>query len=441
MSFLKKLMGSDIDSLIKEAREKEAEGDPGGALLDYRRALDGMKDTVFWRGTVKESSQVKEISQRVMDLEDGLADGYLAEAQGLIGEHELEKAVESLQLALDVAGSEDKQDVVRRKLESLQIMIADSEVVTTGGKMTEEEIYQAFSGAWTQQQLDEFDGYGEKFKRAYLDFHGGKFDDALSVYKELLEGAGEDALYLRLECARTLYLKAQSLAEKKEEEETVKKLRDEAIETVHEFRQRLPMKRNPEVRAGAWSLLAQIFIDKKDLESAEDALMEAQNIVPGEPVVYLNLGRFLFYQDRTDDAIYALEQGEKLMDKFQPNIEILLLLGMAHRKAGNLEAATVRLQAIIDYYMVIGRHEWDPAVALPLAELYEETGKTREASDIYRNISKTGVKENLAENNYNAARLMKKLGMKKEEIHPYVLRAREHVADEDLKKKIEDLDV
>ena len=99
-----------------------------------------------------------------------------------------------------------------------------------------------------------------------------------------------------------------------------------------------------------------------------------------------------------------------------------------------------RFQAVIDYFLAMGRTEWDPAVARPLAELYEETGRILEAGDIYRNLSRTGNRENLALNNYHAARLMKKLGRKKDEILPYILRAKEHATDDELKSRVEALE-
>jgi tetratricopeptide (TPR) repeat protein len=428
MSLLKKILGSDPEERIEEAREKEETGDLGGAIMDYERVLEDLDE--------KDAARREEIEKKIFALRDTLADRFLAEAQEALAERDLERALDILSYALDASGSDAKQDQVRKRMEAVQLMIADAELADPERSLTGEETYQALSGGWTQQQLDEFDGYGGKFKDAFLAYHAGRFDEALEGYGKLLEKAGEDALYLRLEYARALYLKAQALAGDEERKKEAEALYEDAIERVHEFRSMLPMKRNPEVRAGAWSLLAQIFIDKKDQDSAEDALVQAQEIVPEEPVVYLNLGRFLFDQDRLDDALAALEQGEEIMDKLHPSVELLSLLGQVHRRAGNREEAIQRFQAVIDYFLAMGRTEWDPAVARPLAELYEETGQLLDASDIYRNLSRAGSRENLALNNYHAARLMKKLGRKKDEILPYILRAREHATDEDLKNKV-----
>lgn len=432
MSLLKKILGRDPNELMEEAGDKARSGDLGGAIMDYERALEALDE--------KDAGRRDEIESRIRELRDTLADRYLAEAQDALAERDLEKAVEALSYALDACGSEEKRDQVQKRMDSVQLMIANAELADPERSLTEEEIFQALSGGWTQQQIDEFDGYGEAFKEAYLAYHGGRFDEALEGYGKLLESAGEDALYLRLEHARALYLKAQTLAGEEAHRDEAGALYDEAVERVHEFRRLLPMKRNPEVRAAAWSLLAQIFIDKKDMESAEDALVQAQEIIPEEPVVYLNLGRFLFDQDRLDDAVAALEQGEEIMDKLHPSVELLSLLGQVHRKAGNRDQAIRRYQAVIDFFMAMGRTEWDPAVARPLAELYEETGRILEACDIFRNLSRTGHRENLAMNNYHAARLMKKLGRKKDEILPYILRAREHAADDELKRKVEALE-
>jgi tetratricopeptide (TPR) repeat protein len=432
MSLLKKILGSDPEERIEEAREKEKSGDLGGAIMDYERVLEDLDE--------KDGDRRAEIEKRILEIRDALVDRFLAEAQEALAERDLEKALDIFTYAQDAGGSEGKRDQVQKRMEAVQLMIADAELADPERSLTGEEVFQALSGGWTQQQLDEFDGYGDRFKEAFLAYHAGRFDDALEGYGKLLKEAGEDALYLRLEYARALYLKARHAAGDEEQKSETEAMYDQAVERVHEFRRLLPMKRNPEVRAGAWSLLAQIYIDKKDMESAEDALVQAQEIMPEEPVVYLNLGRFLFDRERLDDAMAALEQGEEIMDKLHPNIELLSLLGHVHRQAGDREAAILRFQTVIDYFLATGRTEWDPAVARPLAELYEETGKAREASDIFRNLSRTGNRENLALYNYHAARLMKKLGRRKDEILPYLLRAKEHASDDELKGKVADLE-
>jgi tetratricopeptide (TPR) repeat protein len=432
MSIIKKILGTDAESLLESAREKERDGDLGGAVIDYERAIETLEE--------KDAYRRDELKAKVTAIRDGIADKYLADAEAALGAGELERAAEALTLGFDVAGSAAKKDEIEKRRETLQRQLAEADVGEMERSLDEEEVFQALSGAWTQPQIDEFDGYGEAFRAAYMKFHGGKIDEAVEGYRAILKAAGDDALYLKLELARALHMKAHALAGQEDRAREVEALRDEAVELIHAFRENLPKRRTPEVRAAAWSLLAQIYIDKKDPESAEDALVEAQGIIPEEPAVYLNLGRFLVDQGRQDDALYALEQGEKLMDKFHPNLELMLILGLTHRRAGNREAAIVRLQGIIDYFLAVGRTEWDPAVAHPLAELYAEVGKEHEACDLYRNLSTVGERENLGLYNYEAARLMMKLSFKKSEIAPYLLRAREHAADGDLRKKIDELE-
>jgi len=432
MSFLKKLFGRDLAGLIEDAREKEERGDMPGAIIDYERAIDGLDE--------KDEARRRELSGKVAVLRDRLADKFIAEAQEHIRGRELERATDALGLALEGCGTEDKRTEINKIIDSVTLMAADAQVSQPASAMTEEEIYQALSGSWSQLQLDEFDGYGEKFQRAYLQFHAGSFDEAIAAYRQLMEEAGDDALFLRLELARALHVKAHALAEDKAQEETVAKLRQEAIETIKVFQKLLPKRKAPDVRAQAWSLLAQIHTDLKSLEDAEDALMEAQNLLPEEPAVYLNLGRFLSEQDRLEDAVFALEQGEKVMDKFHPNLDLLLILGSALRKSGKVAEAIRRYEAIVSYYMNIGRLEFEPVVARPLAEMLEETGRILEACDIYRNLATGSDAENLGLYNYHAARLMKMLGRKEDALRPFLLRAREHAVDEELKKKIDDLE-
>ena len=435
MSFLKKLLGKDMDALLREAREKEKGGDIGGALLDYERALEQMEESG------ERPHEIDRLRGRIAGLRDGLADRYVDEAAAQAADGDLDGALASLRLALEVSGSEEKRSEIDVKVEDAQRRSAEDQISAPAKEMTEDEVYQALSGTWTERQLDEFDEYGETFRQAFLAFHAGRFDEAIAAYEALLEEAGDDALYLRFEYARALQLKAHVLIEKDGDEgiEQAAKLREEALGVIKAFRKMLPKQRTPEVRAQAWSLTAQIYMDMDDMESAEDALVQAQEIVPNEPAVYLNLGRFLARQDRADDAIAALEQGEELMDKTHPVVELLLLLALALRKAGRPKEAITRLEAINNFFAGMGRMEWDPVVAVPLAEMYEETGNNLRASDVYRNLSTGGDSENLALYNYHAARLLKEQG-RKAEIRPYVLRAREHAKDDDLKKKIDELD-
>ena len=438
MSFLRKLLGKDVDGLLREAGEKEKAGDIGGAVLDYERALEQMEESA------KRPNEIDRLRGRIAGLRDGLADKYVDEAAAQEMDGDLEGALQSLRLALDVSGSEEKRSKLDIKVEDVQRKLADDQISAPEEDLTEDEVYQALSGSWSEWQLDEFDEYGEPFKRAFLAFHAGRFDEAIAAYKELLEQAGDDALYLRLEHARALHLKAHVLVEKdgedgEESKEQAAKLREEAIEVIKSFRKMLPKRRTPEARAQAWSLTARIYMDMDDMDSAEDALVQAQEIVPNEPAVYLNLGRFLSSRDRTEDAIAALEQGEGLMDQRHPIVELLLLLAMVLRKAGRPKESIERLEAINNFYAAMGRLEWDPVVAVPLAQMYEETGDIVRACDAYRNLSTGGDRDNIALYNYHAARLLKEQG-RKAEIRPYMLRAREHAKDDDLKKKIDDLE-
>ncbi len=432
MSLLKKILGQDAATLLRNARNKEEKGDWVGALVDYEKALERLDE--------KETERRRQTEEKISSLGDRIAQKFIAEAQDLIQSGELERAVETLGVALERCGTEQMRQRVRHLIDSVSLKIAEEQVVPGTPAMSDDEIYQALSGSWSQAQIDEFDGYGEEFKKAYLQFHSGSVAVALEAYRRILERAGEDALYLRFEIARALHFLAQSRAEKNPNDETLPTLRSEAIAAIEEFLRILPKRKTPEVRAQAWNLLAQMHIDMKNFEDAEDALVQAQNLLPAEPAVYLNLGRFLFEQGRLDDAIYALEQGEKVMDKFHPNLDLLNLLGTAYRRAGKREGAMARLETIIAYFVSVGRVQFDPTVALPLAEMMEETGKLVEACDLYRNISLGGDDENLAVYNYHCARLMKKLGRKEEEIRPFIMRAREHAANEALRRDIEVLE-
>jgi len=432
MSIFNKILKRDASSLIEESKKKEEAGDLGGAIIACEKAIDHLDKS--------QESMKNELQSRIFQLKEKLTEKFIQQAQKHFEEGEIELAQENLGFAMDWCVSEEKKEKINQIMNEIAVKVAEAQIEKSEFSMSEEEVYQALSGSWTDEQIEEFDRYGETFKRAYLDFHDGKFEEAINSYKKILEEAGEDALYLKLELGIALHAKAREMAEKGAPPQEISSLRQEAIDIIKDFLNILPKRKTPQVHARAWSLLAQIYIDEGKPEDAEDALIEAQNLLPEEPAVYLNLGRFLLEHERLEDGIVALEQGEKVMDKLHPNLDIWLTLGLAYRKAGNIPAAIERLRAIISFFMLTQRVEFDPQVARPLAEMLEETNSLEEACDLYRNLSVSGEPENLALYNYHAARLMKALGRKTEDILPFILRAKERAGEADLKQKIEELE-
>jgi tetratricopeptide (TPR) repeat protein len=255
----------------------------------------------------------------------------------------------------------------------------------------------------------------------------------VDIYEKLLDEAGQDAVFLLFELGRARAASAVRAAG--EQAET---LRREAVDALESFNERIPGGVAEGLCAAAWNELAQIHIEMKDDESAEDALMRAQEAVPGQPIAYLNLGLFLKQAGRVDEAVEALEQGAEVMDKLRPDFRLLAELGLSYREVERVDEAMETLQMVVEGMVQLHHGHHDPYVVVPLAEMYEQKGRVREACDLYRHVAEGTDGENLGLYSYHSARLLGELG-DDETAMRYLARARELATDEDLRKKLDGL--
>jgi len=425
MPILDKIFGGGWDRIVERARRLEQDGNEGEALVEYERALASHRQGV-------EAAAVREVEARATAIRDGIAERHAADGRRWLEEGDLEQAEESFKAALQAAGTEAKEAEIRALMGSIEAEVA-RRLAGEDREPGEEEIYQALSGGWEEEQYDEYDGLGVPFRRAFLDYHAGRPDQAVPVYEKLLDESGEDAVFLLFELGRARA--AMAVRAGGEEAERIRRL---AVDALDLFLERLPEGVATAVRAGAWNELAQIHLERKDPEAAEDALMRAQEAVPGEPAAYLNLGRFLRSVGRDGDAVEALEEGAEVMDKLRPDFRLLGELGVAYAAVGRTDEAMRTLESIVGTMRHIHDGYLDPSVAIPLAALYEQKGRRRDACDLFRHLAEGQDAANHGEYCFHAARLLVAMG-EHDVASRYVARARELLKDAELLGRLDEL--
>ncbi|MBW2260406.1 MAG: hypothetical protein JRG91_00415 [Deltaproteobacteria bacterium] len=421
-----KLFGSGWGKTVERALELEEAGEDGDALILYERALAGERTGV-------EAGAIRDAEARAVAIRDRIADARIADGKLFLEQDSAESAEEAFRIALQVAGTESKEAEAQACLDAMEGELARM-MTGEAREPTQEETFQALSGAWTEDQWDEHEEYGDAFKEAYLAFHTGRPAEAVVIYENLLDEAGQDAVFLLFELGR-----ARAASAVRTGGERAEKLRREAIDALESFNERIPDGVAEGLCAAAWNELAQIHLEVKDEESAEDALMRAQEAVPGESIAYLNLGRFLKQAGRADEAVEALEQGAEVMDKLRPDFRLVAELGLTYRDVGRVDEAMETLQMVVDGMVQLHHGHHDPYVAVPLAEMYEKKGRVREACDLYRHLAEGDDADNLGLYSYHSARLLGEL-REDEAALRYLARARELAADDDLRKKLDELD-
>lgn len=422
---LGKLFGGGWDRTVERARKLEQDGEWGDALILYERALANERRDV-------PLPRVREVEERAVKIRDRIADLRIEEGKVYLEQGNVENAEEAFQIALQAAGTEQKEKEAQACVDSMEAELARLMAVEAR-EPTEEEVFQALSGAWEEEQWDEYEQYGEPFRAAYLAFHGARPEEAVTVYERLLDEAGQDAVFLLYELGRARA--ACAVGKQGQEAEGLKR---GAIDALSTFNERVPGGVAEGVCAAAWNEAAQVHLERGDQESAEDALMRAQEAVPGEPVAYLNLGRFLKQAGRDEEAVEAMEQGAEVMDKLKPDLRLQAELGLGYRAVGRVDEAVQTLGEVV---RVMAHHQQgfhDPVVTVPLAEMYEQRGKLRDACDLWRHLAEGEDADNLGRYSYEAARLLVELG-EHELAHRYAARARE-LGGEGLLEKLDELE-
>lgn len=433
MAFLKKLFGRDPESLRKEADAAFAAESWGEAKLAYQQLLERLGDA-----PEAERSAVRE---RVDASQTELVRVQLAEVARLKGSGDLEGAVELCRATIEMADGLSIKDEVKARADGLTeelTRVSQPDV----GVPTEEDVFLALSGGWTEEQADELSGYGDVFRRAFLGLHAGKADEAREVFRRLA-GEHPDALYVKLELARALVAsrRRETPAGEPTEEEATEEARaafEVAAGLFREYVDAEPEEASDELYATVQSELAQLLLELGNHQEAEECLKEAAEATYEQTYGHLNLGRFYRMQKRHDEAIARLDVAVAKMGTVTPDIRVYRELGLAHRDAGHRDEAIDCLQAVIDHQASLGVFDFDPETAEVLADLYVQRGDKEEASDLYRHLARGHNVAGRFRYHLLAGKLLKEAGRKADgvrELHA----ARALATDDEKRAEVEAL--
>ncbi|MCC6877266.1 MAG: tetratricopeptide repeat protein [Sandaracinaceae bacterium] len=390
MSFLKKLFGTrsfdderqTADALYDEGRHEEAR-------IAYQRALDRKK------GASEDAAAHCE--ERMHRCLDAMAEARIAEAEELIAGGDRDLAAAELGNAMEMAASKEVAARARRLRERLERDDA-KEAAEAPAEMSDEDRWALLAGSFTDERLEEYDGYGEALREALLALHDGRVDEALPALESILEDAEEPA-YLWLEVGRARLAKG-------DEEGGAEALR-EALEVLDE-------EDAVEARLAARVELASIADRKGDEEAAIGELQGALDESPEDPRPYLALGQDLRSKGHAKEAADVIEAALPLLDEVRPDWRVLEALGLAYAEAGDDEAAEKHLDHVIQIHVALRRLDFPPASAVALAELYERTERPEKAADLWRSLAQGSDVDNHLRYHREAARVLASLGLSDE---------------------------
>ncbi|MBX7195514.1 MAG: tetratricopeptide repeat protein [Sandaracinaceae bacterium] len=390
MSFFKRLFGSttETEDLAEADRLFEAK-----SYFEARLAYERLKDRRDASATTK-----KHADARISVCFDQLAEARIAEAERLIKDGELELARGELETAAELARTESIRKRAARMLDGAERRDA-RKVAQLDVHASDDERWAMLAGAWSETQLEEYDEYGEPLRRALLAMDAGDPTSARPILEELARDHEGDGVYLFVELAR---------ARSRTGDETG------GLKALSLFLDRVPDDDRSEARIHGYVFLAQIAERDGNDEKAIEELQRAIDAMPDDPRPLLNMGVFLRTRGEPEPAVTILEAALSLLDEEQPNWPVHLELALAKRDAGRRTEAIETLERIVRYFLGRSQTDLPAAVAVPLAELHEQTGNLGRAADLYSTLARGSDRENHVVYHREAGRLLKQLGLRQE---------------------------
>ena len=157
-------------------------------------------------------------------------------------------------------------------------------------------------------------------------------------------------------------------------------------------------------------MLAQMLVDRGDLDEAEAELRALVELLPDKPGPYVVLGSFLRSRGRAEEALGVLEDGQRFMGEIRPDMRVPREIGLTLAVLDRVDEAIESLRAVVTYQAAQGDFNFDPVAAVPLAELYEKAGEPERAADIYRHLAAGTHAEGHFVYNFRAGRLLSAAG-------------------------------
>lgn len=384
MAFLKHLFGiRDAAELRSEADAQFEAGEWGSARLSYLSAREHAGADL---------ALVEAIDERVRACADGLARGHLREAERLLAEGAVELAVAELEHAREVAASDHLRDEAARRLEAIERRQAREHAVAA--EPGEDERYEILGGHWELAQAQEYESYGDGFRRALLALADGHHAEARPVLEALL-GDDPGICYLWLEVGRARILAGDGTAG------------EEALRT---FLTRLPADEGADARLGAHVDLAALRQAAGDTDAALAEYEHAIETLPDDPRPYLAMAIFLRKQGLAEDALDVLQSALDVIGDGTPDWRVLQEIGLAHADLGRDAQAIEALEGLVGHLVARQHLDLPPEGTTRLAALHEARGNRARALDLFSLLARGSDHANQLGYHIEAARLMADLG-------------------------------
>lgn len=390
MSFFKRIFGGSTEA------EDRAEAD---RLFDAENAFEARIAYEKLRERRDVSADGRAHAEaRISVCLDRLAEGRIAEAERLLKDGELELARAELTTAAELA----RTDAIRKRAARM-LDGAEKSDARKGAKVVvevgDDERWSMLAGTWSEEQIDEYDGYGEPFRQALLAMDAEEPAAALPVLEDLARTHEGDGVYLFVELARARQRTGDVPG---------------SVRALSLFLDRVPDEDRSEARINGHVFLAQIAERDGDDEKAIEQLQKGIDAMPDDPRPLLNMGVFLRVRGEAEPAVTLIEAALSLLDEDQPNWPVNLELALALRDADRKDEAVETLERIVRYFVGRAHLDLPGQVAVPLAQLHEERGNLARAADLYSTLARGSEKANHAVYHREAGRLLKELGLRQE---------------------------
>jgi len=412
MSFLKKLFGgSSFEDLRAEGDAHFAQKRFGEAKLTYDRALAKEKGVA--------ADGVAHVRAQIDASRDAIARERMASAVELDRHGDLALARAELEGALETAASEELVRAIERQLEALER--GDARKRAAAVDVSDDEMFEAMSGNWEPEQVDEYAAAGPKLREALLASNAGRFIEAVALL-EALVAAAKSPNYLHFELG---------IARVSVEDSTG------AEESLRAFVKSIGPEEGGSARLAAHGALAEIVYARGDEEGAVNELGAAIEALEEDPRPYIMLGNFLRKRGHAESAIDVLESAVAVIGEGQVDLFVTQELALAHRDAGHDAEAEKMLELVIDTHVKQARLDFPVETAVALAELHEKRGNVQRAADLWRSLTRGSDRTNHLRYHREAARLLVDLGMRDKARRMYQRTAELAAADLKATREIE----
>lgn len=379
---LRKLFGSDPETLKKKGAAQFENGDYGGALLSYQKLAEKLKGDASL-----------EAKAQVGRCKDELARIRLAEAERLVEQGDLDMAQDELDGALEVVVGDEVRAEIQEFVDSLQR--DDAKERATVVEVSDDERWMLISGNWSEDQSEELNEHGEELRDAVLTLYRGGFKEARKALEAMVEEA-EEPRYLWLEVARAQLADEDASAGKASLENYLEATEAEDVDQAW---------------LGARIMLASIADTEDDFEGAMAHFTLAIEAFEDDPRPYHAMGAFLRLHECPAEAVDVLETASEIGDAEQPDWRILQELGLAYRDAGRHDEAIGTLEGVIDFMVARREMDYPPPTAEALGELHEKHGKMQRAADMWTALARGSNRAKHHDYHLNAARVLGELGL------------------------------